>query len=138
MRVRDDDATGDLEFSMAPLIDVVFQMLVFFLVATSWANREAELDVELPAAQSANPARTPPDELVIDVRRDGSFAMRGRVVERVDLDRELAAVARTNPRTPVTIRGDRLVHHQDVVAVMDACGIAGLVNLAVGTLETPR
>jgi biopolymer transport protein ExbD len=37
--------------------------------------------------------------------------------------------------TPVTIRGDRLVHHEDVVGVMDACGSAGLSNLAVGTLE---
>ncbi|MBI5362354.1 MAG: biopolymer transporter ExbD [Planctomycetes bacterium] len=137
MRVRDDDALGEPEFSMAPLIDVVFQMLIFFLVATSWATREQELDVELPAAQSASPAKSAPDELVIDVRRDGAFVLRGRVLPKDELERELATVARANPRTPVTIRGDRLVHHEAVVAAMDACGIAGLANLAVGTLDQP-
>lgn len=137
MRVREDEALGEPELSMAPLIDVVFQMLVFFLVATSWATREQALDVELPVAESASAARAQPDELVIDVRRDGSLAIGGRVVPRDELDTALATTARANPRTPVTIRGDRLVHHEDIVSVMDACGVAGLSNLAVGTLERP-
>lgn len=137
MRVRDDDALGEPEFSMAPLIDVVFQMLIFFLVATSWATREQELDIELPAAETATAAKSTPDELVIDVRRDGTCVIQGRVVPPGALDQELANAARANPRTPVTIRGDRLVHHEDVVHVMDACGIAGLSNLAVGTLDKP-
>ena len=121
---------------MAPLIDVVFQMLVFFLVASSWGVRERQLDLELPSAQSASAPADAPEELVIDVRRDGSLVLRGQELERAALQAELAGLARLNPRLPVTIRGDRLVHHEDVVAVMDACGLAGLTNLAVGTLET--
>ncbi|MBK7877453.1 MAG: biopolymer transporter ExbD [Planctomycetes bacterium] len=137
MRIRDDDALGEPEFSMAPLIDVVFQMLIFFLVATSWASREQSLDVELPEASTAVAKSAPADELVIDVQRDGTVALSGRVLARSELGGALVAAARANPRIPVTIRGDRFVHHEDVVAVMDACGQAGLSNLAIGTLE-PR
>ena len=136
MRVRDEGSIPDPEFSMAPLIDVVFQMLVFFLVASSWGAREKQLDLELPSAQSASAPEPLPDELVIDVRRDGSLVLRGHELERAALQSELAGIARANPRLPVTIRGDRLVHHEDVVAVMDACGLAGLTNLAIGTLDT--
>ena len=136
MRVRDEESIPDPEFSMAPLIDVVFQMLVFFLVASSWGVKEKQLDLELPSAQSASAPETLPDELVIDVRRDGAVVLRGRELERAELQGELAGIARSNPRLPVTIRGDRLVHHEDVVAVMDACGLAGLTNLAIGTLDT--
>jgi biopolymer transport protein ExbD len=136
MRVRDEDSIPDPEFSMAPLIDVVFQMLVFFLVASSWGVKEKQLDLELPSAQSASAPEALPDELVIDVRRDGGVVLRGRELERAALQGELAGIARANPRLPVTIRGDRLVHHEDVVAVMDACGLAGLTNLAIGTLDT--
>jgi len=137
MRVRDEESIPDPEFSMAPLIDVVFQMLVFFLVASSWGvMKEQQLELELPSAQSSSAPQEAPDELVIDVRRDGSLFLRGRELERTALQGELAGLARANPRLPVTIRGDRLVHHEDVVAVMDACGLAGLTNLAIGTLET--
>jgi biopolymer transport protein ExbD len=126
----------DPEFSMAPLIDVVFQMLVFFLVASSWGVKEKQLNLELPSAQSASPATSAPEELVIDVRRDGSLVLRGHELDKHALQSELASVAQANPKVPVTIRGDRLVHHEDVVAVMDACGLAGLTNLAIGTLDT--
>jgi len=135
MRVP-DEAIPDPEFSMAPLIDVVFQMLVFFLVASSWGVKEKQLDLELPSAQSASAPKEAPEELVIDVRRDGSLVLRGHELERSALQSELTGLARANPRLPVTIRGDRLVHHEDVVAVMDACGLAGLTNLAIGTLDT--
>ncbi len=137
MRVRDEESIPDPEFSMAPLIDVVFQMLVFFLVASSWGvMKEKQLDLELPSAQSASAPKEAPEELVIDVRRDGSTVLRGHEVERSALRGELDLLARANPRLPVTIRGDRLVHHEDVVAVMDACGLAGLTNLAIGTLDS--
>ena len=137
MRVR-DEAIPDPEFSMAPLIDVVFQMLVFFLVASSWGavQKEKQLDLELPSAQSSSAQKQEPDELVIDVRRDGGVVLRGREVDRGALQSQLADLGRANPRLPVTIRGDRLVHHEDIVAVMDACGLAGLSNLAIGTLDT--
>jgi biopolymer transport protein ExbD len=123
------------EFSMAPLIDIVFQQLIFFMVVTTYQKTERELGVELPAAQSARAPEAAPDELVINVLRDGSIVLNGHQVQRDALAAELANAARAGRQVPVTIRGDRLAHHESVVAVMDACGVAGLSNLAVGTLD---
>lgn len=136
MRIRDEDPWGEPEFSMAPLIDVVFQLLIFFMVATTYTtSKEKELGIDLPQAQSATEPGVVPDEIVINLFRDGHVTLGGRAVARDALATELAAVAQSNQQVPVSIRGDRLVHHEDVVAVMDACGMAGLSNLSVGTLD---
>ncbi len=135
MRVRDDEAGDEPEFSMAPMIDVVFQLLIFFMVATSVASQEKELGVELPTAQSGQAAGGLPQELVINVFRDGRVSLEGRSMGTGELERELAKAALANRSTQVTIRGDRLASHERIVAVMDACGVAGLSNLALGTRD---
>ncbi len=135
MRVRDDEAGDEPEFSMAPMIDVVFQLLIFFMVATSVASQEKELGVELPTAQSGQATGGLPQELVINVFRDGRVSLDGRSMGSSELERELAKAAIANRSTQVTIRGDRLASHERIVAVMDACGVAGLSNLALGTRD---
>jgi biopolymer transport protein ExbD len=135
MRIRDDDGLLEPEFSMAPLIDIVFQLLIFFMVATTYTKQEKELGIELPNAPSAQSPEAKPDEIVINVFRDGRVSVFGRDVTREALVGALVDAAHAQNDVPVTIRGDRLVHHEDVVAVMDACGSAGLTNLTVGTLD---
>lgn len=134
MRIRDEDALAEPEFSMAPLIDIVFQLLIFFMVATTYSNKEKELGIDLPTTQSGE-SSVAPQELVINVFRDGRITLGGRDVERDDLAAALAQAADGNVEIAVTIRGDRQVAHETVVAVLDACGIAGLSNLSVGTLD---
>lgn len=135
MRIRDEESLADPEFSMAPLIDVVFQLLIFFMVATTYNSTEKELAIELPKAESAAAPAKAPEEIVINIFRDGKISLSGREIAREGLTAALSSAAAADHDTPVTIRGDRLVHHEDVVAVMDACGLAGLSNLAVGTLD---
>ncbi|MCK6449167.1 MAG: biopolymer transporter ExbD [Planctomycetes bacterium] len=134
MRIRDDEI-AEPEFSMAPLIDIVFQLLIFFMVATTYSQQEKELGIELPNAASAREPELVPEELVINVFRDGRVTLAGRDVPGDDLSSALKQAAHERTDVPVTIRGDRLVHHEDVVRVMDACGLAGLTNLTVGTID---
>ena len=135
MRIRDAQGGDEPEFSMAPLIDIVFQMLIFFMVATTYSHQEKDLSIELPYAASAETPESAPEEIVIDVSRDGHVSIGGRAVERDALVATLAETSRQRAEVPVTVRGDRLVHHEDVVAVLDACGLAGLSNVSVGTLD---
>ena len=135
MRIRDPQGIGEPEFSMAPLIDIVFQMLIFFMVATTYNRQEKDLSIELPFAESAQELEKTPEEIVIDVSRDGHVSVSGRAVERGALVAALEEASRRRAEIPVTVRGDRLVHHEDVVAVLDACGLAGLSNVSVGTLD---
>ena len=135
MHIDTDDAADEMTLNLTSLIDVVFLLLIFFMVATTFLDPEREISIELPEALSAEVRRDPPHEIVINVLRDGSLSVNGETLDRAALDATLVRAAASDAQTPVTIRGDRLVHHEDVVGVMDACGAAGLSNLAVGTLE---
>ena len=132
LRRRDDE---EPVANLTPMIDVVFQLLIFFMVATTFLDPEKEIGIELPEAASGEAPDEEASELIINIFADGRIILSGREVAAESLLGELKAAAQADPTTPVTIRGDRLVHHERVVQVMDACGQAGLLNLAVGTLE---
>lgn len=135
MHIPDSEQGDGFQLNLTPLIDVVFLLLIFFMVATSFLDPEKEIEIELPQAMSGEAMDEAPDELIINVMQDGSLIVSGQPIDEAGLGSTLQRAARRNPETPVTIRGDRLVAHEKIVAVMDACGIAGLTNLAVGTLE---
>ena len=135
MKIRDDENQEEPILNLTPMIDVVFLLLIFFMVATTFLDPEREIDIDLPTAESGAVTEEVPEELVINLFRDGRINLGGREVDADALEEALYHAARRDPATPVTIRGDRQVHHETVVGVMDACGKAGLSNLAVGTLS---
>ena len=108
--------------SLTPLIDVVFLLLIFFLVATRFAQDDRELPVQLPSASSAVPMTMEPNELVINVDASGQYMVRG---ERMSIDRVEEVVTQAVVDNPINqmviIRGDRTVAFQAVVAIMDLC-----------------
>ena len=119
IRSRDDD---EPVLNLTPMIDVVFQLLIFFMVATTFLDPEKEIGIELPEAVAGDAADTEREELVINVFADGRIVMAGQELPADELLGALKAAARSDPQVPVTIRGDRLVHHESIVAVMDAAG----------------
>lgn len=135
MKIDDTQTDEEPVLNLTPMIDVVFQLLIFFMVATTFLDPEKEIDIELPEAASGAEAEAESDELIINVLADGAIVVSGESLTSDELQLRLDEAARTNPQMAVTIRGDRLVHHEHIVGVMDACGQAGLFNLAVGTME---
>lgn len=135
MKIDTDDGLPEPELSMAPLIDVVFQLLIFFMVATSFREKERALDLDLPSTVSGAEEGRRDEEIEIDVFPDGRVLVAGREVARAELVGALVDAARGRDTTPVTVRGDRKATHEVVVAVLDACGQAGLSNLSIGTLD---
>ena len=133
MNIREDADGDELVINLTPLIDVVFLLLIFFMVTTTFLDPEREIDVELPVAQSAGEPQRLPEEIVLNVLEDGRVLHRGEELDRDELTALLKGAAQHDAGTPVTIRGHRRARHQNIVAVMDACGLAGLSNLAVGT-----
>ena len=114
--------------------DIVFLMLVFFMLATTFVDPEKALGIELPGASSASDA--PAEELIINVLEDGTYVVSGISLDAEGLRARLAQAARERADTPVTIRGHRLARHEAIVTAMDACQEHGLTNLSVGA--TPR
>lgn len=135
MQIRDDDTSEDLVQSLAPMIDVVFLLLIFFMVATTFVEREKEMGIDLPTAQSGEEASFEAEEIVINLLKEGRIKLNGEEVSADRLDQLLANAAAVNPETPVTIRGDREVVLQRVVSVMDSCRIAGLTDIGMMTLD---
>jgi biopolymer transport protein ExbD len=121
--------------NLTPMIDVVFTLLVFFMLATTFAERERMLDIQLPFANAANANAAKPQELVINVLRDGSVSIDGRAVQGEQLTRVLSDAARRGPGTLVTVRGDRHGYYNEVVHVLDECRRAGLDNVSLSTLK---
>ena len=136
MNIRDEEGADELVLNLTPMIDVIFLLLIFFMVATTFQDPEREMDVDLPEATSGSPLTEEQEDLIINILRDGSIVLFEKPTTKDDLVRILNERAQQDPDTPVTIRGDRLVKHEAVVSVMDACGMAGLRQLSLGTLDS--
>ena len=134
MRIRDDDLFEDAQLNLAPMIDVVFLLLIFFMVATTFAKEEEQLDVNLPASEAGEAVENP-DEITIVLYEDGRMLLNGTEIEDLGLSAELRRLAQQDDSVPVTIRGDRDVVLQRVVAVMDACVMAGLSDVGMMTQD---
>ena len=71
MKVDTQDPATDLSLNLAPMIDVVFLLLIFFMVATTFANQEKEMNLDLPTAESGEESVDSPDEIILNLLSDG-------------------------------------------------------------------
>jgi biopolymer transport protein ExbD len=119
---------------LTPMLDVVFQLLLFFIVASRFADQERELNVVLPQASEAKPLIAKPQEFFVNVDREGKYFIGGRLAALSELDRQLAQLSANNPgRQTVVIRADKKCDWEFVVAVMNACNKAKIKDYRVTT-----
>ena len=116
-----------------PMIDTVFFLLVFFMMASLAMTVHGGIPVNLPKAAKAEAARGP---VSVSVTRDGTVYLEREVIDRAQLTARLQARARTEPDVAVVIEADTEVLHGRVVDVMDAARLAGVGKLAIAV--TPR
>ncbi|WP_145084169.1 ExbD/TolR family protein [Aureliella helgolandensis] len=108
--------------SMTPLIDVVFLLLIFFLVASRLNQEDRELDVPLPSAANAMPMTVEPQELIVNIDQRGSLYVNGEYMQSEQFEQLLRKSVLDNPLgQSVMIRADRSVPLQTPVSVMDIC-----------------
>jgi biopolymer transport protein ExbD len=119
---------------LTPLIDVVFQLLIFFLVATRYEQTDRELDLPLPDASEARPLIVSPRELIINIDQDGSYHVDGKVVDLAALEAILAWAATNNPlHQSVMIRGHKRVAFDHVVQAINLCKKVGIRDYVANT-----
>ncbi len=119
---------------MTPLIDVVFLLLIFFMVTTTF-SRETRLLVNLPEA-NAEAAESDPAQIEILVARDGSFSINGRALinSRIQtLVQGLEIESGGNHNLPILLIADADATHQSVVTAMDGIGQSGFTRLNIAT-----
>jgi biopolymer transport protein ExbD len=126
----------ELAINLTPLIDVVFLLLIFFMVSTTF-TRETQLTIDLPEAQGEL-KETVEEQIEILVDESGGYRVNGEAL--VDkrmrtLQAAIYKISAGDTTMPMTISADAQAAHQDVVQAMDAAGQMGFAHLSITTRE---
>lgn len=124
----------DVELNLTPLIDVVFLLLIFFMVSTTF-TRETHLSIDLPEA-SGEALATNQVQIQVTITRSGDYSINdvALVDNRLEtLKSALRRVSEDNVTLPLVITADAATPHQSVVTAMDAAGQLGFVHLSITT-----
>lgn len=107
--------------NVIPMIDTMMFLLIFFMMATKFADIERDVRVRPPLSHDARPITEVPVEIVVNVTSAGAFLIAGRERTLEDVDRLLGVAVKQNPHQSVVIRGDRETILQYAVNVLDLC-----------------
>lgn len=132
-------AREELDVNVTPLIDVVFLLLIFFMVSTTF-NKPTHLSVDLPTATGAPPQKDK-GQVEVTVTRAGDYAVNGvGLVNRkfATLKAALEKVSKGDHNQPLIITADANATHQSVVTAMDAAGQAGFTQLSITTTNAKK
>ena len=107
MRIRDPHTETEEPYNLVPLTDMVFNLLIFFLCATTFVQIEKDLKVQLPKTTSAfAPLSAPPKQLIINIRKDGTITVAGKDYALDALSPVVKSAAESNPEQTVIVRAD--------------------------------
>lgn len=122
--------------NLTPLLDVIFNLLFFFILATTIRTEEEQMEVRLPASESSVETPRERDVPVVTIDRQGQIHFKGRRVVESELQLELNYLARRGV-TRVYVRGDREADWGRIVGLMDLCRQAGITNVLADTQRPP-
>ena len=134
MLIRDDEPESSIHIDFVPLADVLFNLLIFFLLATTIAQVEREMAVALPSAGAAAPISQELREIIVNVDTDGKIIVAGQPVQPEQLQQQIADAVKNNPAQKVSVRGDRATAYANVARALDICKAAGVAEPFLDTV----
>ncbi len=135
MNLRRHAALHHPGIQLAPLVDVLLLLLIFFLMTWNAARNENELDVKVPKAAAAKEKTAPIGDVVVNVKADGNVVVNHRTLAAVELSDLLKGLVQLDPEQAVVIRGDETGAYKNVVGVLNICSEAGVTNVAFATAK---
>ncbi len=123
------------ELNIAPLVDMVFLLLIFFLVSTTF-SRETGVDVRKPKAKTASYLSR--ESILVAVTREGTIHINNRRVDMETLYRIIKDALEKRPDSPVIIIADKHSLTGRIIEVMDECKLAGVQSLSLATLKEEK
>ncbi len=127
------------EVNLTSLIDVVFLLLIFFMVSTSFV-KQSQISIRLPATESPTLVEETPQSIEIMITETGTFLINGRelINNRPETIRNgLRKVSGGDSSVPLTISADANAKHQFVVTAMDVAGRLGFTQINIATVDDP-
>jgi biopolymer transport protein ExbD len=139
----DEIVSAKIKMDLTPMIDVVFLLLVFFMVTTQLIKEEADLGIQLPTNAKATASKELPNRHTIDILPDGSVLFNGSPIaspaERITLNGLIATLRRVkgtsdrmDKKTIVVVIADPLSPHYKSIEVLDACSAADIKYVSFG------
>jgi len=120
---------------MAPLIDIVFLLLIFFMSAFIFYELETEINISVPTAEESQPMQRTTGEIIINVRQDGSVIVNQKELTHDELKTMLTRVSELYKGQPVIIRGDKDTFHKHIIKVLDICAGSNIWNVSFATMK---
>ena len=117
--------------NLTPMIDIVFLLIIFFMVGTKFSELERKISLHVPQVSDAGTLTDAPEKKVINVHRDGRITLDRQVVTSDELTRRLAAARHEYQGLGVLIRGDADGPFQNVATALNACRQAGISELGI-------
>lgn len=133
------ESAEEPSLNLTPMIDVVFLLIIFFMVGTQFAQQERQFDVQLPTVSDAPPLTGRPDPITINVPADGTIRVDDRTLTVPELAALLEKAKANYADQAVIVRGAGAVRYQHVAEVLAVCHQAGIriVSQAVRLDEEP-
>jgi biopolymer transport protein ExbD len=120
-------------FQIAPMVDILLVLLVFFIVTWNFAISENELDIKIPTASKAKEPQAYVGQVVVNVKPDGSIMMNRKLLSAEELKAKLKDLSKLYPEQAVILRGDQRTNYKSIVDVLDICRNANIWNVAFAT-----
>lgn len=130
-------AGEEVSVNLTPLIDVVFLLLIFFMVSTTF-TKESHLEIDLPES-SSEVAQTAAEQIEVIINADGEYVINERPLvnnQKDTLRKAVEQFSKGNTKLPFIITADAKTSHEFVVRVMDVAGQMGFVQLSITTQRT--
>jgi biopolymer transport protein ExbD len=134
MNFRKQHSIEPTPMQLAPLVDVLFLLVIFFAVTSHFAKNEQVLDISVPAADEGKEKESRNvGEIIINIKTDGAIIVNGQQLTEDELLVKLKNIAAIFKDQAVILRGDEVADYQHVIRVLNTCQKAGIWNIAFAT-----
>ena len=134
MNFRKQHSIEPTPMQLAPLVDVLFLLVIFFAVTSHFAKSEQVMDISVPAADEGKEKESRNvGEIIINIKTDGAIIVNGQQLTEEELLVKLKNIATIYKDQAVILRGDEVADYKYVIRVLDTCQKAGIWNIAFAT-----
>ncbi|MFP6768928.1 MAG: biopolymer transporter ExbD [Planctomycetaceae bacterium] len=131
MPLKGVETTEESAINLTPMIDIVFLLIIFFMVGARFTEQERQYDIELPTATDVQPLSGQPDALLVNVRQDGSILLGGQPVSTAELEEQLRKAKENFEGQAVVVRGEGQGLYQPGVDVLSICHRSQITNISL-------
>jgi biopolymer transport protein ExbD len=135
---RRPSASEDVSINLTPMIDVVFLLVIFFMVGSKFSDAESHIKVDLPQVGAMRSITRTPDSRTVSIRADGTVALDDVAMPLASVTQTLRAQASQYPDLKVAVRGEADMKHQSFMEALHAVEAAGITKLEIATRPMQR